>query len=110
MGSRHWRLTLALCLALANAACSKDEPTKEQRLSRADAAFAAGQSDKAEKEYRDVLRLAPDDPTALRQLGIIYLDQGQIRTGLSAAQEIRRTAAGRSGNTTQAWSDPSCDP
>ena len=79
MGSRHWRLTLALCLALANAACSKDEPTKEQRLSRADAAFAAGQSDKAEKEYRDVLRVAPDDPTALRQLGILYFDQGQIR-------------------------------
>ena len=47
-------------------------------LSRADAAFAAGQWDKAEKEYRKVLRLAPEDPTALRQLGRIYVDQGQI--------------------------------
>ena len=36
------------------------------------------QYDKAEKEYRAVLRLAPEDPAALRQLGIIYLDQGQI--------------------------------
>ena len=78
MGSRHWRLTLALCLALANAACSKSEPTKEQLLSRADAAFAAEQYDKAEKEYREVLRLAPDDPAALRQLTTIYLDQGQL--------------------------------
>ena len=40
--------------------------------------FAAEQYDKAEKEYREVLRLAPDDPAALRQLATIYLDQGQI--------------------------------
>src|SRR6266511_2781345 len=79
MGSGHLRLIFALCLAaIANAACSKDEPTKEQLLSRADAAFAAEQYDKAEKEYREVLRLAPDDPAALRQLSTIYLDQGQF--------------------------------
>ena len=79
------------------------EPTKEQLLSRAEDAFAAGQYDKAEKEYREVLRLAPDDPAALRQLGIIYFDQGQIRAGLCAAQKIRGTTAGRCGNTTQTW-------
>jgi len=79
MGSRHLRLIFALCLAaITSAACSKDEPTKEQLLSRADAAFAAEQYDKAEKEYREVLRLAPDDPAALRQLSTIYLDQGQV--------------------------------
>src|SRR5262245_17805714 len=77
--SRHLRMILALCLAtLANAACSKNEPTKEQLLARADAAFAAEEFDKAEKEYREVLRLAPDDLPALRQLSTIYLDQGQI--------------------------------
>src|SRR6516225_9073887 len=79
MGSRHLRLIFALCLAaITSVACSKDEPTKEQLLSRADAAFAAEQYDKAEKEYREVLRLAPDDPVALRQLSTIYLDQGQV--------------------------------
>src|SRR5262245_22495032 len=77
MSSMHWRLTLALCLVLATAACSK-KPTKEQLLSRADAARAAEQYDKAEKEYREVLRLAPDDPAALRELTTIYLDQGQL--------------------------------
>jgi tetratricopeptide (TPR) repeat protein len=78
MGSGHLRLIFALSLAaIASAACSKDEPTKEQLLSRADAAFAAEQYDKAEKEYRQVLRLAPEDPAALRQLSTIYLDQGQ---------------------------------
>src|SRR5215831_7161925 len=73
-------LIFALCLtAIANAGCSKDEPTKDQLLSRADAAFAAGQYDKAEKDYREVLRLAPEDLAALRQLGTIYFDQTQIR-------------------------------
>jgi tetratricopeptide (TPR) repeat protein len=76
---RFWLLVLALSLvALATGACAKGEETKEQLLSRAKDYLAAEQYDKAEKEYRKVLGLAPDDPTALRQLGIIYHDQGQI--------------------------------
>jgi len=79
IGSRYTRLIFALCLAaLTSAGCSKDEPTKEELLSRAEAAFAAGQYDKAKMDYRKVLALAPEDQAALRQLGIIYLDQGQI--------------------------------
>ena len=73
------RLTLALPLAaIASFGCAKEQDSKEQHLSRANDYLAAEQYDKAEKEYREVLRLAPDDPAALRQLGIIYLDQGQI--------------------------------
>jgi Flp pilus assembly protein TadD len=60
---------------------------KEQHLSRADATFAAEQYDKAEKEYREVLRLAPDDPAALGQLTIIYLDQGQYAQAYPLIQE-----------------------
>src|SRR5262249_47293019 len=79
IGSRQMRLMLALCLAaVMSAGCSKDEPTKDELLSRAEAAFAAGQWDKAEMDYRKVLSVAPEDPAALRQLGIIYVDQGQI--------------------------------
>src|SRR5215813_191771 len=78
-GCRHLRLIFVLCLAgVANAGCSRDQPTKEELLSRAEAAFAAGQWDKAEMDYRKVLSVAPEDPAALRQLGIIYVDQGQI--------------------------------
>jgi tetratricopeptide (TPR) repeat protein len=66
-------------LAIASSGCSKQEDTKEVHLSRANDYFAADQYDKAEKEYRDVLRLAPADPAALRQLGLIYFDQGQLR-------------------------------
>src|SRR5215469_17352648 len=78
-GSRYLRLMSALSFAaILSASCSKDEPTKEELLSRADAAFAAGQWDKAEMNYRKVLSRAPEDLAALRQLGIIYVDQGQI--------------------------------
>lgn len=74
-----WRLVLALSLvALATGACAKGEESKEQHLSRATDYLAAQQYEQAEKEYREVLRLAPEDPTALRQLGIIYRDQGQL--------------------------------
>jgi tetratricopeptide (TPR) repeat protein len=73
------RLIFALCLAAGmSAGCSKGEPTKDELLSRADAAFAGGQWDKAEMDYRKVLSGAPEDEAALRRLGIIYLDQGQI--------------------------------
>jgi tetratricopeptide (TPR) repeat protein len=33
----------------------------------------------AQNEYRDVLALAPEDPAVLRQLGVIYFEQGQLR-------------------------------
>jgi len=79
IGCRYTRLIFALCLtAVATAGCSKDEPTKDELVSRAEAAFAAGQWDKAEMDYRKVLSIAPEDPAALRQLGMIYVDQGQI--------------------------------
>jgi len=78
-GFRYKGLIFGLCLAaLTSAGCAKDEPTKDELLSRAEAAFAAGQYDKAEMDYRKVLSRAPEDLAALRQLGIIYVDQGQI--------------------------------
>src|SRR5215472_3723965 len=79
IGFRCKGLIFALCLtAVMSAGCSKDQPTKDELLSRAEAAFAAGQWDKAEMDYRKVLSRAPEDLAALRQLGIIYVDQGQI--------------------------------
>src|SRR5258708_36193139 len=65
-------------IAIASFGCAKEE-SKEQHLSRANDYFAAKQYEKAEKEYREVLQLAPEDPAALRQLGFIYLEQDQIR-------------------------------
>src|SRR5882762_1779911 len=64
--------------ALAIAGCSEKAPTKDQILSRANEAFAAQRYSQAEKDYREVLRIAPDDQVAMRRLGILYSDQGQI--------------------------------
>jgi tetratricopeptide (TPR) repeat protein len=65
-------------LAIASFGCGKED-NKEEHFSRANEYFAAEQYDKAEKEYREVLRLAPEDPATLRQLGILYFVQQQIR-------------------------------
>jgi len=65
-------------LALGTAGCSKAPPTKDQILARASEALATERYDSAEKDFREVLRLTPTDSIALRQLGIIYHDQGQI--------------------------------
>src|SRR6516225_6568360 len=74
---QHLVLALAV-VAIASFGCAKEEDTPEQHLSRANDYLAAQQYDKAEKEYREVLRLAPEDSTALRQLGSIYVGQGQL--------------------------------
>src|SRR5262245_22840088 len=87
----HFVCMLAL-MAFAVSGCSKEEPTGEQILSRANEALAAEQYDQAEKEFREVLRRSPADPMALRQLGIIYHDQGQIIQAyplLKQAAELR---------------------
>ena len=74
-----WLLFALSLWATALSGCSENVDTKKEAvLARANDYFAAEQYDKAEKEYREVLRLAPDDPAAQRQLGIIYFEQGQI--------------------------------
>src|SRR5262245_20843515 len=84
IGFKYKGLIFGLCLAaLTSAGCAKDEPTKDELLSRAEAAVAAGQWDKAEMDYRKVLSRAPEDLAALRQLGTIYVDQGQITQAYS---------------------------
>ena len=52
---RHLVLALAV-VAIASFGCAKEEDTPEQHLSRANDYLAAQQYDKAEKEYRRVLK------------------------------------------------------
>ena len=83
---RHERkalaITILLLAALASASCSKKGDTVDSHLSRANEYFASQQYDKAEKEYREVLRAASKNPVAIRQLGVIYHDQGQVLQAL----------------------------
>src|SRR5262245_54511705 len=74
---RKFVFTLPM-MAVAILGCTKEQDNREQRISRANDYFAAEQYVKAEKEYQEILRLTPDDPTAVHQLAIIYYDQGQI--------------------------------
>jgi tetratricopeptide (TPR) repeat protein len=72
-------LFVALSLAALTAGgCSKAPPTKDELLTRANGDFSAQHYDKAEKAYREVLRLALDEPVALRNLAIIYHDQSDL--------------------------------
>jgi tetratricopeptide (TPR) repeat protein len=77
-GGRWPSLFTLSIAALAITACSEKAPTKDQILSRANEAFAAQKYSQAEKDYREVLRLAADDPVAVRRLAVLYYDQGQI--------------------------------
>src|SRR5262249_42714801 len=58
--------------------CSKQEPSKDQLLARANEAFAAHKYVEAEKNYRNVLRVSSEEPTALARLAVIYYEQGQL--------------------------------
>jgi putative PEP-CTERM system TPR-repeat lipoprotein len=76
-------LVFALSLiAFTSASCSKGQLSREDLLARANSAFAAEDYDKAEKDYREVLGVDPDDPLALRRLAAIYFDQGQLGRAL----------------------------
>ena len=66
-------LALVACIALG---CSK-ESRKARHLERANRFFQAGEIDKAEIEYGNVLLLDENHKVAVRQLGLIYFDQGK---------------------------------
>lgn len=75
--------------------CSQKTESPQQHLSKANSAFEKGQFIEAEQEYREVLRTAPSDPVAQRQLGLLYFEQGQIRQALPL---LKRTAEAEPDN------------
>ncbi len=74
-------------IAIASFGCSKAADSAETHLSRAKEYVAAGQYAKAENEYRDVLRLAPTDPVATRELALLYKNQGQLPQAYTLLQK-----------------------
>jgi tetratricopeptide (TPR) repeat protein len=74
------RLVVLLALALVaawGAGCSRQ--TRSSRyLARANLDFQAERYDNAEIEYLTVLRAAPQDPVATRQLGFLYYTEGRL--------------------------------
>lgn len=71
-------LSAAAVLVIAGAGCSKSSKTAYY-LGRANRWFTAGQYDKAEIEYLNVLRRDPENALAIGRLGDIYFDEGRFQ-------------------------------
>jgi len=91
MGARR-RLPAALILIVFMVTASADtgvstESRKEFYLFRAARDYAVHDYNRAEIEYRNVLRISPRDPVANRQLGIIYSEQGRLSKAFEYLQQ-----------------------
>src|SRR5690349_3055791 len=67
----------AIILGLSGTGCTK-ELRKTRHLSRGDRELKAQRYDQAEIEYLKVLQVAPQNPEAIRQLGLIYQEEGRF--------------------------------
>ena len=78
-------LILALALG-AVTGCTK-EAKKNRFLQRGNQAFTKGEYQKAEIEYLNVVKVAGLNPVAVRQLGLIYSEQGRLLQAFSYLQK-----------------------
>jgi tetratricopeptide (TPR) repeat protein len=76
INSSRWFLVSVLIL-FAGAGCSR-QARMQRHLTRANQDFQAGQYEKAEIEYQRVLQLVQYQPVAVRQLGMIYYENGRL--------------------------------
>ena len=76
---------LALALG-ALTGCGK-EAKKNRFLERAEQDFKKGEYQKAEINYLNVIKVAGLDPVAVRQLGLIYSEQGRLLQAFSYLQK-----------------------
>lgn len=75
-------LACAILCITAESGCTK-AARKARLLEQANKYFAAGEYEKAEIDYKNVLQLGPVDPDAISHLAIIYFNQG--RSGMYAS-------------------------
>src|SRR4029077_11701215 len=82
---------VAACLAIALMGGCTPAARRARTLERADRYFKGGDYDKARTEYLNVLQLDGTNRTAIRQLGIIWLEEGaplRALPFLSAARDL----------------------
>lgn len=72
------RVILVLCLACTLMAGCSRESKKVKIQQRAEAHLKAGDYDRAEIEYKNLLRLEPTNQVALRNLGVMFSEQGRL--------------------------------
>src|SRR5262249_28660472 len=84
---RSFQILFACTLVIAGLGCTKQGDSKETLLSRANDYYVAEQYEKAEQEYRNVLRLAPTEVVAIHRLAVIYFEQGQLQQAYSMLKQ-----------------------
>src|SRR6516164_10426887 len=85
------RLLSALLFTLVAGGCSR-EGNKSTLLDRANNYFKAGQYDSARIEYLNLLRLDPQNATAIERLGTIWLEDGAPLRALPFLAKSRELA------------------
>jgi predicted Zn-dependent protease len=73
--SLFWSLLAPILIATILAGCSR-ESKKSRLVEEAGRYFSAAEYDKARIEYLNLLRVDPQNATAIQQLGIIWSEQG----------------------------------
>lgn len=82
-------LLLAVVVSIAASGCSK-EAKKAGHLKRAEAHFQAGDYDRAEIEFLNVLRFERSNQVALRHLGLMAFEQGRLLRAFALLSDARQ--------------------
>jgi tetratricopeptide (TPR) repeat protein len=91
----HFRFLIIAILLLATgfASCSP-QAKKARQLERAERSFKAGEYDKAKIDYLAVLRVEPQNATAIQRLGLIWSESGSALTALPFLMKTRELNPG----------------
>jgi tetratricopeptide (TPR) repeat protein len=91
------RLLIVLTISMSVVGCTA-EHKKNRALEKAKAYFAAGNYENAKLEYFTVLRIEPNNATALEQLGLLWLERGANVTALPYLLKVKELAPTRHDN------------
>jgi tetratricopeptide (TPR) repeat protein len=86
---------VACCvLYLFTSGCAAKPETTEEHLARALKHISAAEYQKAEKAFQEVLRIDPSNQKAIRELGLVYYDQGLLRQAFPLLKKSAETLPG----------------
>lgn len=90
MNHKLIRMLLGLCLAGTLLAGCSSESKKAKFEQRAEAHFKAGDYDRAELEYKNLLQLDPTNRVALRNLAVMFAEQGRLVHSFQLLSQVRK--------------------
>jgi tetratricopeptide (TPR) repeat protein len=90
MNHKLIRMLLGLCLAGTLMAGCSNESRKAKFEQRAEAHFKAGDYDRAELDYKNLLQLDPTNRVARRNLAVMFAEQGRLAHSFRLLSEVRK--------------------